>query len=80
MIIRLIETIPGDRFVSATGVAWTVQANDGTSVTVVAAGRQPYMSAPPTDFTVDVTNRDESLDTTQAVVNLFEGGITGRID
>lgn len=79
MRIPLIQTIPGDRFIGGTGIAWTVLANDGVSVTVVSAGREPYMNAPPADYFVDVTNRDESLTLGDALSNLSAAGVTGKV-
>lgn len=80
MIVKLRETEVGDRFVAAdTGIAWTVMANNGGYVKLVAAHQQPFEGWPPPDMTVDVMNRDPSLTDAAAFQNLTNGGVTGKV-
>lgn len=80
MIVRLREAVVGDRFVAVdTGIAWTVMANDGGYVKLVAAHQPPFEGWPPEDMYVEVMNRDPSLTDAAAFANLANGGIAGRV-
>lgn len=80
MIVKLREAEVGDRFIAAdTGIAWTVMANNGGHVKLVAAHQQPYEGWPPEDLHVEVMNRDPSLTDAAAFANLAAGGVTGRV-
>lgn len=79
MRIRLVDAVVGDRFIGHGGVAWTVTKNEGGLVTVIASGHAAYTNRPPPDFHVDITNRDDSLTTEQAIANLVEAGLEPRL-
>jgi hypothetical protein len=80
MRIKLRDAIVGDRFVTNTGVAWTVVSNDASGVVVLVSEHlQPHVGTPPEDMEVEVTNRDPSLTEASALANLSAAGITGRV-
>jgi hypothetical protein len=79
MRIKLRDAIVGDRFVTNTGVAWTVVSNNDGVVVLVSEHLQPHVGTPPEDMEVEVTNRDPSLTEASALANLSAAGITGRV-
>ncbi|MGH9248068.1 MAG: hypothetical protein ACRD0W_00895 [Acidimicrobiales bacterium] len=79
MIVSLLDTQPGDRFLGADGEYWTVLSVTGGVVKASRPGRPTHSSAPAPDLMVDVMNRDDSLTMEGAVTNLVAGGLVTDI-
>jgi len=71
MRLPLNQLTRGDRFQGADAAFWTVLKNEAGTITAIRTGR-PSFTAPAGDQLVEVTNRDDDDEMTNAVAAVVE--------